>query len=114
MFQQVEARPAEALSEARLAALARVQAHGAADLPGVLGAFMRPFFDLSQKDPRWRHYVRLVAFVSADNRWQALSATFFDSTARVFLAENRALLPGASEQSVAGFSSFPSRPCWRC
>lgn len=101
LFQQVVARRAEALSEARLAALARAQAAGDSDLPGVLGAFMRPFFDLSQKDPRWRHYARLVAFVSADDRWRALSARFFDPTARVFLAEIRALVPGATEQSVA-------------
>jgi len=101
LFQQVVARRAEALSEARLAALARAQAAGDSDLPGVLGAFMRPFFDLSQKDPRWRHYARLVAFVSADDRWRALSARFFDPTARVFLAEIRALVPGATEQSIA-------------
>lgn len=101
LFQQVVARRAEALSGARLDALARAQAMGLADLTAVLGAFMRPFFDLSRQDPRWRHYARLVAFVSADDRWRALSARFFDPTARVFLAEIRALLPGATEQSLA-------------
>lgn len=101
LFHQTVARRAEALSHARLDALGRSKTQAALTLETVLAAFMRPIFTLADQDPRWRYYARLVAFVSADTRWQDISATCFDPTAAVFIEEIRALLPHASRPQVA-------------
>lgn len=101
LFQQTVARRADALSQARMTALGRAKAEADLTLEGVLWAFMYPIFALADQDPRWRHYARLVAFVSADDRWQDISATCFDPTAAVFMEEILGLLPHASRPQVA-------------
>jgi len=101
LFHRTVARRAEPLAEVRLAALDRLKAQGDLMLTSVLSAFMRPFFDLSAQDPRWRNYARLVAFVSVDDRWRAISAECFDPTAELFMADLLALLPDASRPQVA-------------
>jgi len=67
----------------------------------LLSAFIRPFFDLSREDPRWRDYARLVAFASADDRWQMISQECFDPTAEVFLSEIVGLAPGVPRHEAA-------------
>jgi len=101
LFHRTVARRAEPLSRARLEALETLRADQALTLEGVLSAFMRPFFELSRSEPRWRHYARLVAFVSADDRWRAISAECFDPTAKIFLDEIRAICPGAAQTRIA-------------
>lgn len=101
LFHRTVARRAEPLSQARLDALAHLRATGNLTLETLLSAFMRPFFELSQQDPRWRDYARIVAYVSADDRWRAIAAECFDPTAEAFLAEILALRPTASRQQVA-------------
>ncbi|MGR3321008.1 MAG: TetR/AcrR family transcriptional regulator [Pseudooceanicola sp.] len=101
LFRHVVTRRAEVLARARRDALDRLRAEGAPDVDGVLSAFMRPFFDLSAVDPGWLDYARLVAFVSADDRWKDISAEVFDPTASLFIRELRALLPDASDARVA-------------
>ena len=68
---------------------------------GFDGATIRMIFDLAVQEPRWRNYARLVAFVSVDDRWRALSAECFDPTAEVFLAEIKHLAPHATPQQTA-------------
>lgn len=99
LFRQTVARRAKTLSQGRLEALARLEAP--ATMEAVLEAFIRPFFDLAIQEPRWRNYARLVAFVSVDDRWRALSAECFDPTAEVFLAEIKHLAPHATPQQTA-------------
>lgn len=101
LFHASVARRAETLSLARLAALAELKADGTPRLEAVLAAFMRPFFDLSREDPGWRNYARLVAYVSVDDRWRAVSAECFDRTAAVFIDEIRHLRPRVSHRQVA-------------
>ena len=101
LFHLTVARRAAALSQARLDALARCRASGPLTLESLLSAFMRPFFDLSRDNPRWRHYARIVAFVSTDDRWRAIAAECFDPTAEIFLDEFLALRPDASRQQLA-------------
>jgi AcrR family transcriptional regulator len=104
LFRRTVARRAETLAQARLEALEKLQAEGTLTLESLLTAFMRPFFDLSQSEPRWRDYARLVAFVSADDRWRAISAECFDPTAEVFITALRGILPDvARTQIAAGF-----------
>ena len=101
LFHRTVARRAEPLSKARLDALATLRSTGDLTLETLLSAFMRPFFDLSKEDPRWRNYARIVAYVSADDRWRAIAAECFDPTAEIFLAEILALRPTASRQQAA-------------
>lgn len=101
LFLQTVARRAEALAQARVTALERAKSQGNLTLEAVLDAFMRPFFTLSDTEPRWRNYARLVAFVSVDGRWRDISAEYFDPTAAGFIEEIRQLLPHASRQQVA-------------
>ncbi len=91
LFRQTVARRAATLSQGRLKALARLEAP--ATMAAVLEAFIRPFFDLVVQEPRWRNYARLVAFVSVDDRWRALSAECFDPPQRYFLPRLSALRP---------------------
>lgn len=101
LFHQTVARRAETLARVRIEALERLQNEGALTLESLLAAFMRPFFDLSQSEPRWRDYARLVAFVSADDRWRAISAECFDPTAEVFIIALRDLLPDVARTQIA-------------
>lgn len=101
LFAQTVARRAEALSAARLAALETARAEGPPRVEAVVGAFMRPFFELAEGDRRWRDYARLVALVSADARWRDLAAEWFDPTAEVFIGELARLTPGAPRRAVA-------------
>lgn len=104
LFHRTVARRAKTLSEDRLEALRQVLTQGNHRLEDVLAAFVRPFFDLSAQDPRWRHYARLVAFVSVDSRWREISSECFDPVVDVFIVEISRLLPGRpKKQIVEGF-----------
>ncbi|MDF1728423.1 MAG: TetR family transcriptional regulator [Sulfitobacter sp.] len=104
LFHRTVARRAETLSADRLQALEQVLAKGDQTLEDILAAFIRPFFELSAEDPRWRHYARLVAFVSVDSRWRDISRDCFDPVVDVFMAEISKLLPSRSKkQIVEGF-----------
>ncbi|EAQ02336.1 transcriptional regulator, TetR family protein [Pseudooceanicola batsensis HTCC2597] len=101
LFHRTVARRAGPLSQARLEALDRLRAEGGPTLEAILAAFMRPFFDLSRADPGWRSYARLVAFVSADDRWRSISAECFDPTAELFLAAIMEQVPETARRRVA-------------
>lgn len=101
LFHRTVARRAETLSRHRLDALREVQSDGDHTLERVLGAFIRPFFELSAADPRWRDYARLVAFVSVDSRWTDITTAHFDPVAAVFMAEITRLLPETPRDQVA-------------
>lgn len=101
LFHRTVARRAETLSHDRLEALKQVNATGDQPLEQVLTAFIRPIFDLSTEEPRWRSYARLDAFVSADDRWREISAECFDPVAQVFMKEIIKRLPATSRQQVA-------------
>ncbi|MZR11995.1 TetR family transcriptional regulator [Maritimibacter sp. DP07] len=101
LFHRTVARRATPLSEARLKALGVLKRENQVTLETLLDAFMRPIFELSDTDPGWRAYARLVAFVSADDRWREISAECFDPTAELFLAELGALLPETPRPALA-------------
>lgn len=104
LFHATVARRAKVLADARLAALALVQSLGVQPedkLERILGAFIRPFFELSAQDIRWRNYARLVAYVSSDARWRAISHDCFDPAATEFIAAIQQVLPEARRAQVA-------------
>lgn len=104
LFEQCVTRRASVLADRRMDALSQAKRVAPLTLDAVLGAFMYPFFDLRQEDPRWQDYARLVAFVSSEARWQPLCATCFDPTAQDFVAHIQALSPEKSPAAcAAGF-----------
>ncbi len=100
LFQRTVARRAETLSAKRLEALEQVLSTGAPSLEDVLGAFIRPFFELSAESPRWRDYARLVAYVSVDARWVDVVKECFDAVVELFISAISDLLPGRSRQQI--------------
>ncbi|CUH67307.1 TetR family transcriptional regulator [Thalassovita gelatinovora] len=101
LFHRTVARRAAPLSRTRLKALQRLRDDRTLTVETLLSAFIRPFFDLSGEDSSWRDYARLVAFASADDRWQTISQECFDPTAEVFLSEIIKLVPGISRHEAA-------------
>lgn len=100
LFQRTVVRRAETLSAKRLEALKKVRLAGASSLDDILGAFIRPFFELSAQDPRWRDYARLVAYVSVDVRWVDVSKENFDAVVEIFVSAISDLLPERSRQQI--------------
>ncbi len=102
LFHQTVARRAEELSCLRLEALAARKAAGPMALRDVVACFLGPYIEMARDGgPQWLAYARLVAHVSADPRWRALAAEWFDPTAGRFIDEIAALYPAAPRQAVA-------------
>lgn len=102
LFEQVVARRAEELGEARCAALAEAKARGDVTLGDILAAFVRPLSDrVEQEGAAWLNYGRLIAHVSADPRWGGIAERYFDPAAQVFLDELAAVLPGISRADLS-------------
>lgn len=107
-FATIVARRADILARHRLEALDAARADGGMpDLRGILACFIRPYLDLAATGgPQWTAYARLIAHVSADERWRPISERCFDPTVKVFMDELRQLLPAAQARHVAGAFVF--------
>ncbi|MGJ8570003.1 MAG: TetR family transcriptional regulator [Hoeflea sp.] len=103
LFERVVERRASELSQLRLEALAaRKASDEALTLESILSAFLRPYLEKAGAgDPQWLAYARLVAIVSADARWHAISERCFDPTAGVFIKEIAGLFPDADQTAIA-------------
>ncbi|MBE1293563.1 MAG: TetR family transcriptional regulator [Rhodobacteraceae bacterium] len=102
LFWRVVARRADVLGDARVAALETRKAHGPLTVPAILECFFGPFFEhVDVGGPQWVAYARIVAFVSADDRWKDLAAICFDPTANRFVEELAALYAPQARSSVA-------------
>ncbi|MGB0926197.1 MAG: TetR/AcrR family transcriptional regulator [Pikeienuella sp.] len=101
LFRQVIARRAADLAHLRLAALSAAKQDQTPTLEGILDAFFEPFLTLANKDEQWRSYARLVAHVSADERWRDLTELHFDPTAKAFIAEICAAAPEQRHDTIA-------------
>lgn len=96
LFHTVVARRAEELAALRLDALRQCKAQGDPGLRDILSCFVVPFLDLVlDGGPAWNAYGRLIAHVSADERWRPITQACFDPTVEVFLGELRQVLPQA-------------------
>ncbi|MDZ7599773.1 MAG: TetR/AcrR family transcriptional regulator [Hoeflea sp.] len=108
LFARVVERRAKELSRLRLEALEAAKARpGPLTLEAVLEAFLRPYLEKAglhgseAGDPQWLAYARLMAIVSADARWHAISERCFDPTAGLFIAEIARLFPKADTARIA-------------
>ncbi|MCI5077878.1 TetR/AcrR family transcriptional regulator [Oricola sp.] len=108
LFATVVARRADVLAQHRLQALDAARASGAPlDLAVLLGCFIRPYLALAASgEPQWTAYARLIAHVSADERWRPISERCFDPTAAVFVEELSGLFPGQDTQRLAAAFVF--------
>ncbi len=105
LFFTVVARRAEELSALRLQALEAARGAGPLTLRRVIAAFVDPYLHQTfHAGPQWLAYGRLVAHVSADERWRDIAARCFDPTAAVFVQELARLLPQTDPRAIgAGF-----------
>jgi len=108
LFAVVVARRADILAQRRVEALKTAKAgETAPDLRAVLSCFVRPYLDLAETGgPQWTAYARLIAHVSADERWRPISERCFDPTVEIFMQELAALLPAAQPRHIAGAFVF--------
>lgn len=106
-FKAVERR-AEELSQLRLSALEQLDASGnQITLEGVLECFFYPYLEKAENGgPHWLAYARLVAMVSAEERWKAISEACFDPAAKIFLAKIAGLYPKAELKTVSATFVF--------
>lgn len=102
LFNQTVTRRAQELSGLRLTALTAAQQQAPLTLHLVLDCFIAPYLDRANTGgTQWLAYARLVAIVSADQRWHDLATRCFDPTARRFIDEIAALYPNTSRQTIA-------------
>lgn len=108
LYFTIVARRAETLTRHRLEALDEAKASSdRLSLRAVLDCFIRPYLDLAASGgEQWTAYARLIAQVSADERWRPISERCFDPTAKLFMDELAALYPKADPQQVAGAFVF--------
>lgn len=108
LFETVVTRRAEMLARCRLDALDNTRAeHGPLDLRTVLDCFIRPYLHLAATGgAQWTAYARLIAHVSADERWRPISERCFDPTVAVFVAELSGQLPNSETRRIAGAFVF--------
>ncbi|MTI45631.1 TetR family transcriptional regulator [Roseibium hamelinense] len=108
LFHAVVARRAETLAELRLEALETRKAEsGDLILREILSCFVRPFLHLAfGPDKGWVAYGRLIALVSADERWKEIAAECFDPTVSVFLDELSEICPNASRTTLSAAFVF--------
>jgi AcrR family transcriptional regulator len=103
LFERVVERRASELSQLRLDALSVLnKSNEPLTLEALLSAFLRPYLEKAGAgDPQWIAYARLVAMVSADTRWHAISERCFDPTAGRFIGEIAKLFPKADKTAIA-------------
>ncbi|MDF1775188.1 MAG: TetR/AcrR family transcriptional regulator [Rhizobiaceae bacterium] len=105
LYFHIVERRAKELSDSRLLALQRARERNG-DRPlalrDVLACFIMPYLEKAMHEgAHWRAYARLVAQVSADERWKHISQACFDPTAQVFVEELSRLYPQADKMAVS-------------
>jgi AcrR family transcriptional regulator len=107
LFFAVVARRADELAALRISALDRLVAGGKPSLRQVLACFVLPLFDkVRDGGPEWMAYGRLIAHVSADERWRPVAEACFDPTANRFVDTIATLLPGVERARIAASFVF--------
>lgn len=104
LFTKIVTRRAQELADIRLARLNDLPANPS--LRAILDCFIRPLLQKSADDPGWQAYARLIAHVSADQRWQQITRACFDPTAKRFIDTIAAKHPNADPQAVASCFVF--------
>lgn len=103
LFETVVMRRADELSERRIERLETLLKSDPKPTPRqVIESFVAPYLEMvADGNPQWLAYARLVAIVSSDIRWAALTTRCFDPTAQRFAATLQALCPGTDRRAAA-------------
>jgi AcrR family transcriptional regulator len=102
LFELILTRRADALAEARMLALAALDADPDWTLEALIAGFVRPLLDRAfGADPQWMDYARLVAIVSADDRWRGLTERLFDPVAQAYALRLARRYPAARADDIA-------------
>ncbi|MFT4960845.1 MAG: AcrR family transcriptional regulator [Paracoccaceae bacterium] len=104
LFVKIVSRRAQELAQLRLTALDALAPNPS--LRAIIDCFIRPLLQKSTAEPGWQAYARLIAHVSADQRWQHITQTCFDPTAKRFINAIAALHPDADPQAIAACFVF--------
>ena len=105
LFANIVSRRAQELAELRLAALDALP-NRQTTLRAILDCFIRPLLQKSANNTGWQAYARLIAHVSADQRWQHITQDCFDPTAKRFIKAIAAKYPDTDPQSIAACFVF--------
>ncbi|AVO39569.1 TetR/AcrR family transcriptional regulator [Pukyongiella litopenaei] len=107
LFERIVTRRADELSTARIAALEAVGPCPRDPAAELIAAFAMPLLDRAfGGDPQWMAYARLIAIVSADPRWNDLTARLYDPVAMTYARRLSASYPDASPEDVAAGMVF--------
>jgi Transcriptional regulator len=107
LFATIVSRRAEELARLRLDALDVLLRQGTPSLRDILACFITPLLDkVTGGDPGWLAYGRLIALVSADDRWRELTEACFDPTVARFIGEIRNLRPDADPARIGACFVF--------
>ncbi len=103
LFFKVVERRAKELSDCRMQALtAMLAGQEKVTVGDIISCFIAPYMEKATNGGiHWRAYARLVAQVSADERWAGISQACFDPTAQVFIEEICKRHPMANRLSVS-------------
>jgi AcrR family transcriptional regulator len=104
LFSKIITRRAQELADVRIANLNNLTARPS--LRDILDCFIRPLLQKSADDPGWQAYARLIAHVSADQRWQHITTACFDPTAKRFIDAIAARHPNADPAAIASCFVF--------
>jgi AcrR family transcriptional regulator len=104
LFTKIISRRAQELADIRLANLNNLAAKPS--LRAILDCFIRPLLQKSANEPGWQSYARLIAHVSADQRWQQITRACFDPTAKRFIDAITAKYPNTNSQAIASCFVF--------
>lgn len=101
LLEEALARRAARLSQAQLAAISALLAHGRWTVEDIVAALWQPFSVLGGAlDGGWRNYLCLVARLGNDERGEKLLARYFDDVARAAERALRTALPDADDESL--------------
>lgn len=108
LFSEIVVRRADELTKLRLESLEELKrVKPEPTHRDILACFIGPYLELAETGgEQWRAYARLIAQVSADERWRPLAARCFDPTAKLFIAELEPLFPSAGGRQVSAAFVF--------
>ncbi|MDE2462388.1 MAG: TetR family transcriptional regulator [Alphaproteobacteria bacterium] len=103
LFEAVFMRRAPASNELRRQAMAHYRETAGANmtLEGIVDAFTRPVFELGAKDPGWRNYLAIVAYVSTSSGpMRTLMTQAFDYVSYEMIADMKRVIPNVPEEDI--------------
>lgn len=101
LFEAVISRRIHVLGSRRRELLGAFADTESSSVEKVVEAFVQPYLELMiQGEQGWRAYGKIAAYVAQSARWADLVARYFNDTARLFIDELCAIMPGTSRADI--------------